>query len=248
MHDMTDSRVLVTGSSRGIGAAIAAAFGRSGARVALHGRDRPALARVEQTLLQDGVAVTSHVADLTDPAAVDGLRDEIGSVDVLVVNAGGAATGFGPLEGLSVDTFRQALDDNLVSAFLTLKAFLPAMKEQRSGAVVMLSSASAVTAHERNPIGYAAAKAGIESLTKNLAVQLGPHGIRVNCIAPETILTDSNRQLIPPDVQSELARTHPLQRLGQPQDVAELAVYLASDQAGWISGTVIDVAGGAITR
>jgi len=245
---MKNSRVLVTGSSRGIGAATAAAFGRAGAHIALHGRDRHALAELEQTLVQEGVTVTSHVADLTDPAAVEALRDEVGNVEVLVVNAGGAATGFGPLESLSLDTFRQALEDNLVSAFLTLKEFLPGMKEQGSGAVVMLSSGSAVTAHERNPIGYAAAKAGIESLTKNLAVQLGPHGIRINCIAPETILTDTNRQLIPPDVQAELARTHPLQRLGKPQDVADLAVYLASAQAGWITGTVIDVAGGAITR
>jgi 3-oxoacyl-[acyl-carrier protein] reductase len=72
--------------------------------------------------------------------------------------------------------------------------------------------------------------------------------MRINCIAPEIILTDSNRQLIPPEMQAELARAHPLQRLGEPQDVADLAVYLASVRAGWITGTVIDVAGGAITR
>jgi 3-oxoacyl-[acyl-carrier protein] reductase len=95
-------------------------------------------------------------------------------------------------------------------------------------------------------VPYAAAKAGIQILTQHLATQVGPFGIRVNCIAPETILTDRNKQWIPESVQRELIEAHPLRRLGTPDDVAQAALFLASDEAGWITGIVLDVTGGAV--
>jgi 3-oxoacyl-[acyl-carrier protein] reductase len=93
---------------------------------------------------------------------------------------------------------------------------------------------------------YAAAKAGSQLLTQELAAQVGSSNIRVNCIAPETILTENNQQLIPAELKPELAAQHPLQRLSTPEDVARAALFLASDQAGWISGIILDVAGGAV--
>jgi 3-oxoacyl-[acyl-carrier protein] reductase len=97
-----------------------------------------------------------------------------------------------------------------------------------------------------SPIPYAAAKAGVEILTQDLAAQVGPYGIRANCIAPETILTERNKQRIPEIQQEALINLHPIRRLGTPEDVADAALYLASDNAAWITGIVLDVAGGAV--
>jgi 3-oxoacyl-[acyl-carrier protein] reductase len=98
------------------------------------------------------------------------------------------------------------------------------------------------------PVPYAAAKAGIQVLTQLVATQAGPHGVRANCIAPETILTERNAAQIPTDVQERMATEHPLRRLGRPRDVAEAALFLASDASAWVTGVVMDVAGGAVLR
>ena len=120
------------------------------------------------------------------------------------------------------------------------------MKAQGRGCIITMSSAAARRPHPGSPVAYAAAKAGIELLTKDLAAQAGPAGVRVACIAPETILTERNQQQIPADLQETLVMTHPIRRLGTPDDVAEAALFLASDDASWISGIVLDVAGGAV--
>jgi 3-oxoacyl-[acyl-carrier protein] reductase len=97
-----------------------------------------------------------------------------------------------------------------------------------------------------SPIGYAVAKAGVELLTQDVAAQAGPFGIRANCIAPETILTENNRDLIPAEIQRQLVDAHPLRRLGTPEDVARATVFLATAESAWITGIVLDVAGGAV--
>jgi 3-oxoacyl-[acyl-carrier protein] reductase len=109
-----------------------------------------------------------------------------------------------------------------------------------------MSSAAARRPTPSSPIAYAAAKAGIELLTKDVAAQAGPYGVRVNCIAPETIMTETNQQQIPEHIQESLRETHPIRRLGTPEDVAQTALFLASDSAEWITGIVIDVAGGSV--
>lgn len=134
----------------------------------------------------------------------------------------------------------------LTATFLTLKSILPGMKERKAGSIVTISSAAARRPHPQSPIPYAAAKAGIQMLIQHLAVQVGPDGIRVNCIAPETILTERNQQRIPEAQPTALVDHHPIRRLGTPEDVARAALYLASDDAGWITGVVFDVAGGAV--
>jgi 3-oxoacyl-[acyl-carrier protein] reductase len=120
------------------------------------------------------------------------------------------------------------------------------MKERAHGNVIIISSAAARRPHPGSPIAYAAAKAGIELLTKDAEAQAGRNGIRVNCIAPETIMTETNQQQIPPEVQESLRANHPIRRLGTPEDVAQTALFLASDNSAWISGVVIDVAGGSV--
>jgi 3-oxoacyl-[acyl-carrier protein] reductase len=240
----------VTGSSRGIGASIAARFAAEGAAVALHGRDRAALEREAAKLTAAGGRVAAFVADLTRYHEIEALRAaierQLGPVEILVANAGGNLVPPGPLEEIPEEGWRATIDANLTATFLTLKSFLPGMKERRRGSIITISSAAARRGHPRSPIPYSAAKAGIQILTQHLAAQVGPFGLRVNCIAPETILTEGNRVQIPADLQAQLAATHPIPRLGLPEDIAAAAFFLASDEAGWITGTVLDVAGGAV--
>lgn len=128
------------------------------------------------------------------------------------------------------------------------QAFTPGMKERGSGAIVTISSAAARRPDARAPAAYAAAKAGIELLTQDLAAQAGPSGVRVNCVAPETILTEGNQQAIPQDMQTALVATHPIRRLGTVDDVAQAVLHLAGEQSAWVTGVVLDVAGGSVLR
>jgi 3-oxoacyl-[acyl-carrier protein] reductase len=119
------------------------------------------------------------------------------------------------------------------------------MKRRKTGNIITISSVAGHRPHARAPIPYSSAKAGVEILTQDLAAQVGPFGIRVNCIAPETILTERNRERIPDAQQQSLAEMHPLRRLGTPEDVARTALFLVSEDSGWITGVVLDVAGGS---
>ena len=241
---------LVTGSSRGIGAAIAAELARAGAPVAVHGRDAAAVERTVATVRAAGGTALGVTADLTRYAEIEAMRDrieaELGGVQILVANAGGSPTPPAVLEDISEADWRAGIDANLLATFLTLKSVLPGMKQRRGGTIVTVSSAAGRRAHPRSPMAYAAAKAGVQLLTQQVAAQAGPYGIRACCVAPETILTERTSVQIPAELQDELAAAHPLRRLGTPADVARAVAFLASDDAGWITGTVLDVAGGNV--
>jgi 3-oxoacyl-[acyl-carrier protein] reductase len=250
MSELQGKIALVTGSSRGIGAAIAKRFAAAGALVAVHGRDEQALADVAGAIRKAGGRAIITTGDITDFTAIEGIRarveGEIGPIDVLVANAGGSFTAPAALEDIPEDGWRASINGNLTATFLTLKSVVPGMKARRCGTIITISSAAARHPHPRSPMPYAAAKAGLSLMTQALAMQVGPFGIRANCIAPETILTERNRSRIPDAQRAELAEQHPLPRLGEPGDVAEAALYLASSRAAWITGVVLDVAGGAV--
>jgi 3-oxoacyl-[acyl-carrier protein] reductase len=248
MSGLDGKVVWVTGSSRGIGAAVARLFAQRGAHVAVHGRDQQALVEVQVEIERAGGRAIRVEADVTKYADIEEARLEIerrlGPIDILVASAGGSFSPPGLLEETSEDGWRASINGNLTATFLTLKSVLPGMKERRAGSIITISSVAGHRPHPRSPIPYAAAKAGIEILTKDLAAQAGPFGIRANCIAPETILTERNQERIPEEQQRALIALHPIRRLGKPEDVAEAALFLASDQSSWISGIVMDVAGG----
>jgi 3-oxoacyl-[acyl-carrier protein] reductase len=250
MSALHDKVALVTGSSRGIGAAIARLFAREGAKVVVHGRDTAALAVVQADIVRDGGRAIQVAADTTSFSEIEAMRRqterELGPIDILVANAGGSFTKPGPLEETSEEGWHTSLDNNLTATFLTLKSILPGMKARKTGNIITMSSAAARRPHPGSPIPYAAAKAGLIILTQDLAAQAGPFGIRVNCIAPETILTESNQQRIPQAQQATLVEQHPIRRLGTPEDVAAAALFLASEEAAWITGIVVDVAGGSV--
>jgi 3-oxoacyl-[acyl-carrier protein] reductase len=247
---LTNKVAWVTGSSRGIGAAIAKRFAAEGAKVAVHGRDASALAAIHGEIERAGGRAMQVIGDVTNFAALEAMRtsieEQLGPVDVLVANAGGSFTPPGPLEDTSLDGWHASLNGNLTATFLTIRSVLPGMKQRRAGNIITLSSAAARRPHPRSPIPYAAAKAGLELMTQDVAAQAGPYGIRVNCLAPETILTETNQQRIPAQQLPDLVEAHPLKRLGTPEDVAHAALFLASDASGWITGVILDVAGGAV--
>jgi 3-oxoacyl-[acyl-carrier protein] reductase len=250
MNSLQDRVAVVTGSSRGIGAAIAELFAAEGARVVVHGRDAEALEQVRATITATGGEVLAVTADLSDLAQIEALRDRAeaqwGPVDVLVANAGGSPVRPGPVEELAEADWHASIESNLTATFLTIKAFLPGMKERGRGSIVTMSSAAARRPSPASPIAYAAAKAAIELLTKDVAAQAGPFGVRANCIAPETIMTERNERMIPDHIRPGLIDSHPIRRLGTPRDVAEAALYLAGDASTWVSGIVLDVAGGSV--
>lgn len=241
---------LVTGSSRGIGAGIARLFAARGAHVAVHGRDEQATRQVRDDIAAAGGRAIAVTGDVTRAADLDAMRGtierELGPVDILVANAGGNPVPPTPVDEMTEDVWRATVDMNLTATFLTLRCFLPGMKARRHGTIITVSSAAARRAHPRSPIAYACAKAGIEMLTQDVATQLGPFGIRANCIAPETILTERSTTQIPDAMKAQMANEHPIARLGTVEDVAHAALYLASEAASWITGITLDVAGGAV--
>jgi 3-oxoacyl-[acyl-carrier protein] reductase len=250
MNDLQGRIALVTGSSRGIGAAIVRLFAERGAAVIVHGRDADAVRAVSTQVEQSGGRVMTAIADLTRYEQVEAMRESIerrlGPVDLLVANAGGTKVAPAALEDITEADWRESVDANLTATFFTIKAFLPGMKRRRTGSIITMSSAAARRPNPQSPMAYAAAKAGIELLSQELAAQAGPFGVRVNCLAPETILTERNQQQIPEAIQGQLSQSHPIQRLGTPEDVARAALFLASDAAAWISGITLDVAGGSV--
>ena len=242
---LTGKRAIVTGAGRGIGQAIARAFLDEGARVLINDIDRSLLEYCTSELETGDdrlVAVAGDVADPTDvERIVSGAADAFGGVDVLVNNAGIGGIGKTLLE-LSLDDWDRMIRVDLTSVFICCQAVVPLMSVQGRGSIINLSSITGVEG-SAGSVPYGAAKAGVIGLTKSLAKELAAHRINVNAIAPGLIDTEMSRAR-----GQEESRAGVLwPRIGQPEDIARLAVYLAADESEFVTGQVIGINGGAWT-
>ncbi|MEV7008722.1 SDR family NAD(P)-dependent oxidoreductase [Streptosporangium sp. NPDC051022] len=239
---------VVTGGSRGIGAATCRALAANGVAVAVNGRDRAAIDAVVARIAEEGGTAVAAPADVTDEAEVlamrEGVERELGPVDILAAFAGGQGTP-APTARLGAARWREVIESDLTSVYLTVAAFLPAMVERRTGSIITMSSTAGRLPSGANA-AYAAAKAGVVMFTKHLANEVGGHGVRVNCLAPSAVLNERMRRFMSDAQLGELAATYPLGRIGRPEDVAQAALYLASDASSWVTGVTLDLTGGRV--
>ncbi len=246
--DLAGQVAVVTGGSRGIGAATARALADNGVAVAAVGRDRDALARVAEGITARGGRGIGVAADCTREEDLrrlhDTVRGELGPADILAVFAGGNGMPV-PTVSETAAHWRSVIETDLNSVFLTISAFLPDMIERHRGAIISMSSAAA-RQPAQSAAAYAAAKAGVIAFTRHLAREVAPDGIRVNCLAPSAVVNDKMRAWVPDAQRQALGASFPLGRLGQPEDVANAALFLASAASAWTTGVTLDIAGGKI--
>ena len=231
-------------SKRGIGLASARAMAAQGGRVAILDLDAASAAAAAESL---GGGHLGLACDVVDPAACDRavreVSERLGPIDILVNNAG--ITQPLKLMDIKLQDYEAVTRVNLRGTLQLSQAVVPAMRERRRGSIICISS---VSAQRGGGIfggpHYSAAKAGILGLTRAMARELGPHGIRVNAVTPGLIETDITGGLLTEGRKAEITRSIPLGRLGQPQDVADICLFLASDLAAYVTGATIDVNGG----
>jgi 3-oxoacyl-[acyl-carrier protein] reductase len=254
---LEDRVAVVTGGGKGIGRAIARRLAAEGAAVAICGRDPAAIEATVGEIVATGGAAAGSVLDVADHEALDRFvtetRDRFGRLDVLVNNAALTAMsniGFAPLPDMAVDEWRRVIDVNLSGAYTASRAAGRIMREQRSGSIISVSSVHAHVPHALTP-HYDAAKAGIEALTRSLALYFGRYGVRVNAVAPGPI-RDPNavatEDAFSPEVRASLGRATALGRIGSTAEVAAVVAFLASDEASYVTGATVLVDGGFLLR
>ena len=264
---MKDRVALVTGGGRGIGAATAILLGRSGARVGVNYFQNEATAqKVVSTIEKAGgkaLAVQADVANAEQvEAMVQAVREALGPIDTLVLNAPAVGSStpasntlsgserlqavLAPFTGSKWEVLESFVKGQLQSVFYSSQAVIPTMIKQQRGSIVFVSATIA-----RRPgtggggLTIAVAKAAVESLVRNMAEELGPYGIRVNAVGAGHIVTDLNKYM-PQEMRDQMAQTTPLRRNGRPEDVAAAIVYLASNQASFVTGAYLTVDGGKL--
>jgi 3-oxoacyl-[acyl-carrier protein] reductase len=247
--DLAGKVAVVTGGSKGIGAATCRVLAANRVRVAVAARSRPGIDALVEELRGAGAEAIGFSGDAGDFADMDRLRAlteaELGPVDILVPFAGGFSS-YTPLHEIDEREWREVLDANLTSTFLTMKAFLPSMMRAERGAIVTMASNSARLLDIPLTASYAAAKAAVVQLTRHAAKELGPRGIRVNCVAPATTLSERVEGIMSDEVRRRVVELCPLGRLGTPEDSALATLFLVSESAAWLTGVTLDVAGGRV--
>lgn len=247
--DLTGKVAVITGSSRGIGRAIAESMAAAGARVVISSRRQEACDEVAGRInaVHGAGTATGIAASISSRAALQELvertRAAYGHIDILVCNAASNPY-YGPLAGISDDQFRKTLENNILSNHWLIQMVAPEMIARRDGAIIIVSSVGGFLG-SANIGAYCISKAADFQLARNLATELGPHNIRVNAIAPGTIRTDFAKALWEdPAAETALCKATPLGRIGEPEDVAGTAVFLASRAGAYITGQAIVVDGG----
>jgi len=249
LFDLTDQVAIVTGSSRGIGRASAIELARHGARVVISSRKQEACETVAAEInAQFGegraIAIAASISDKAQlEALVAGTRDAFGRIDVLVCNAASNPY-YGPLAGIADDQFRKILDNNVLSNHWLIQLVAPEMRERKGGSIIIVSSIGGLRGSPT--IGaYNVSKAADFQLARNYAVEYGPEGVRVTCIAPGLIKTDFARALW--EDPEQIRRSNemvPLRRIGEPEEIAGAVVYLASRASAFMTGQAMVIDGG----
>ncbi|MEP6620765.1 MAG: 3-oxoacyl-[acyl-carrier-protein] reductase [bacterium] len=241
--DLTGRTALVTGSTRGIGRAIAQTLADAGARVAVVGRDQAKAAEVAAGIGPSAQGFGADVGDIASVVAlVEAVEGAFGQIDILVNNAG--LTRDNILFRIKDDDWDTVLDANLRGAFVAIRAASRGMMKRRWGRIINIASIVGLTGN-KGQANYAASKAGLIGLTKSVAKELGSRNILVNAVAPGFIETDMTAAMTP-EARAALAGQIPLDRLGSPQDIAGTVAFLASDLAAYITGQVLVVDGGLV--
>lgn len=250
LFDLSGKVAIITGSSRGIGRAIAEAMAFQGARVVISSRNQDACDEVVAAICarHGPGAATAIAASISSKEALHELADrtkaEVGPIDIVVCNAASNPY-YGPMSGISDEQFRKVLDNNILSNHWLIQKCLPGMIEQRSGSVIVISSIGGLRGSAT--LGaYAVSKAADFQLVRNLAVEVGQHNITVNAIAPGLIRTDFARALWDnPEAANRFEVSHPMRRIGEPGEIAGAAVFLAAPAGSYVNGQMIVVDGGS---
>jgi NAD(P)-dependent dehydrogenase (short-subunit alcohol dehydrogenase family) len=250
LFDMSGKVAVVTGSTKGIGRAIAEALAAHGAKVVISSRKADKCNEVAGGINEEGgeaIAIPCNVSRTKDlQALVDGTIKAWGRIDTLVCNAA-VNPHFGPMSTITDEAYDKIMNTNVKNNLWLCNMVLPGMAERGGGAVIIVSSVGGFKGHGMIGI-YNISKAADLQLARNLAVEWGPKGIRANCICPAVVKTDMARALWDdPEVQKQLTKVYPLRRLGEPQDIAGAAVFLASRAGAWTTGQGIIVDGGILS-
>lgn len=243
MLNFSGKTVLITGATGGIGRGICKLFQQQGAQLAIVGRDEAKLDAFRKSELPDG-DVKIYAVDLSDENNIGELVAKVeadcGKIDVLINNAG--ITKDNLSLKISSESWHKVLDTNLTSSFLLSKAVLPGMLKHRFGRIINMTSIVGVIGNA-GQTNYAASKAGMIGMSKSMALEVASRGITINCLAPGFIKTPMT-DVLPDKAKEKLLENIPMAKMGNPEDVANAAVFLASDEAGYITGQTIHVNGG----
>ena len=249
LFDLTGKVAIVTGSTKGIGKAIAERLAEHGAKVTISSRKAAAVeavtAEINARYPGHAIGTPANISSKDDlQRLVDEAHKAFGKIDILVCNAASNPY-YGPMSGISDEAFRKILDNNIVSNNWLINMVAPEMKERRDGSIIIISSTGGLRG--TSVIGvYAISKAADMQMARNLAQELSPSNIRVNCIAPGLVKTDFARALWDtPEAERRSSIGTPLRRLGEPDDIAGAAVFLAGKSGAWMTGQTIVVDGGS---
>ncbi len=250
MFNLKGKVVWVTGSSTGIGRAIAIKFAESGASVVVHGNSNKTEAeKTLQEVESKGGDSLLVLGDVTDRSQVDRMTDEIngkfGRIDVLINNAG-TMVKRAKVEDIDLETLEKILAINFTSVVQVTQSALPIMKQQEAGVIINMTSIAARNGGGGGAVTYAAAKGAVSTLTRGLAKELAEDGIRVNGIAPGVIETPFHERYSTPELVGKMVAAAPLGRAGTAEEIAGAALYLASDLASYVTGEIIEVNGGML--
>ncbi len=248
LFDLSGRTALITGSSQGLGFALARGLAQAGARLILNGRDEAKLAKAASTLREEGWSVVTAAFDVTDPVAVqreiDRVETEVGPIDILVNNAGIQRRA--PLEQVELAVWREVIDTNLTSAFLVAQKVAPRMIARRAGKIINICSLmSEVGRATTGP--YTAAKGGLKMLTRAMAVEWAKHNLQINGVGPGYFATELTKPLVENlEFNRWVCQRTPANRWGQPHELVGATVFLASGASDFVNGQIIYVDGGML--